>query len=250
MNPDTFAARMRSHEVYSSLKLMPGAWTVARVDGRGFSKLTSEHFDKPFDANFREHMSAIAVALVSDFQGVLAYVQSDEISLVLPPDWALFDRRVEKLVSLTAAKAAAMFSVASGQLVEFDSRLWVAPSRAHVVEYMRWRQADATRCALSTACYWTLREEGKSARQATSILNGATISQKNELLFERGVNFNELPVWQRRGGVARWETFTKTGFNPRTQEEVEVSRRRIVLDDQIPMKEEFGAYINALLPEG
>lgn len=249
MTPDTFAARMRSHEAYSTLKLMPDAWTIARVDGRGFSKLTSAHFEKPFDAKFREHMSSIALAMVKDFQGVLAYVQSDEISLVLSPDWALFDRRIEKLVSLTAAKAAAMFSLASGQLVEFDSRLWVAPSRRHVIEYMRWRQADATRCALSTACYWTLRGEGKSARQATSALNGTTISEKNELLFERGVNFNELPTWQRRGGVAKWETFTKTGFNPKTHEDVEVTRRRLVLDDEIPIREAFGAYIDALLPD-
>ena len=65
---------------------------------------------------------------------------------------------------------------------------------------------------------------------------------------ERGVNFNELPVWQRRGAVIAWETYEKEGFNPKTNEAVTTSRRRLATDWDIPMKDAFGEYIRARLP--
>ena len=247
MNLDEFAARMKRQEIYQGLRLLDGAWGVVRVDGRGFSKLTERAFEKPFDVRFRDLMHETARALVDDFQAVCAYVQSDEISLVFAPDWGLFDRRVEKLVSLTASLAGATFSLGLGEVIQFDSRLWVGASVDAVVDYMRWREADAARCALNTACYWALRNEGKSARQATSRLSGATISEKNELLFERGQNFNDLPVWQKRGVLLHWETYQKEGFNPVTEEVVMTERRRIAVDEAIPMKDGFGDRVREIV---
>lgn len=243
MNMDDFAGRMREHEIYQGQRFLPGAWVILRVDGRGFSGLTEAHYTKPFDERFRDHMHAAALALVEDMQGALAYVQSDEISVVLPPDWALFDRRQEKAVSLSASIAAVSFSMAAGRAVQFDGRAWVGARLQDVADYFCWRQADATRCALSTAAYWALRNEGQSVRAATRALEGASVSDKNELLHARGSNFNELPVWQRRGVVIGWESYTKQGHNPKTGEDVTVSRRRLATDWDIPMKEAFGAYI-------
>ena len=130
MNMDDFAGRMREHELYQGQRFLPGAWVILRVDGRGFSGLTEAHYTKPFDERFRDHMHAAALALVEDMQGALAYVQSDEISVVLPPDWALFDRRQEKAVSLSASIAAVSFSMAAGRAVQFDGRAWVGASGA------------------------------------------------------------------------------------------------------------------------
>ncbi|MFY0581846.1 hypothetical protein ACN28S_53015 [Cystobacter fuscus] len=48
----------------------------------------------------------------------------------------------------------------------FDSRVWLGVNEDAVLDYFRWRQADATRCALNGWCYWTLRKEGQSAAQA------------------------------------------------------------------------------------
>ena len=249
MNLDDFAARMKRQECFQSLRLLDGAWSVIRVDGRGFSRLTERAFEKPFDTRFRDLMHQAATALVDDFQGACAYVQSDEISLVLSPGWELFDRRVEKIVSLTASLASATFSLGLGEVIQFDGRAWVGANIDAVVDYMRWREADATRCALNTACYWTLRGEGKSARQATSILAGATISEKNELLFARGQNFNDFPVWQKRGVLLHWETYQKEGFNPVKQEAVWTERRRIAIDSEIPMKQAFGDRVREILTE-
>jgi tRNA(His) 5'-end guanylyltransferase len=54
MNPDELADRMRQGEVFHSLRMLPGAWAVLRVDGRGFFRLTEERYEKPFDVRFHE----------------------------------------------------------------------------------------------------------------------------------------------------------------------------------------------------
>jgi tRNA(His) guanylyltransferase len=40
------------------------------------------------------------------------------------------------------------------------------------------------------------------------------LAAKNELLFQNGVNFNDLPNWQKRGVGLYWETFEKQGVIP------------------------------------
>jgi tRNA(His) 5'-end guanylyltransferase len=249
MHRDEIDEQMRAHEIGAPLRLAPGGWIVVRVDGRSFSTLTAERYDKPFDRAFADRMVAAARALVEELQGAFAYVQSDEISLCLPPDWELFARRAEKIVSLAAGTASAAFTAEADHLAIFDARIWSAARREDVVTYFRWRAGDAARCALQNACYWTLREEGDTARQASERLHGRGASFKNELLFERGINFNDLPVWQRRGVVVRWEAYEKEGYNPVEDREVTVERRRLGVDRQIPMKEAWGDYIEELLDE-
>ena len=38
MKPDDFEKRLRTLEYFHALRLIPGAWAVVRVDGRGFSR--------------------------------------------------------------------------------------------------------------------------------------------------------------------------------------------------------------------
>ena len=70
---------------------------------------------------------------------------------------------------------------------------------------------------------------------------------KNELLFQCGINFNELPLWQRRGTGMYWETYEKAGYDPVRQVEVAAARRRLRIDETLPMKEAYGALIQAIL---
>jgi len=247
MNNDAFEARLRALEYYHTLKIVPGTWVVLRVDGRGFSRFTQERFSKPFDDRFNALMVTTAQALLEEFQGIYAYTESDEISVLFPPSWTLFDREVEKLVSLSAAMASATFTLACGERATFDSRVWIGVTEQDVIDYFRWRQSDAARCALNGWAYWTLRQEGRSVSQATRTLEGQTTAFKNELLYERGINFNELPAWQRRGTGLYWEVYGKEGVNPLTGQSVLTERRRVKVNQDLPMKEDYSAFLKTRL---
>jgi len=247
MDSNAFEQRMRALEAFHALRCLPGAWIVLRVDGRGFSRFTATRFQKPFDAAFHALMLQTAQTLLEDLQGSYAYTESDEISVLFPPGWDQFDREVEKLVSISAGIATAAFTHAAGTPAHFDSRVWLGTSGEDVVDYFRWRQDDATRCALNGWCYWTLRQAGRSAGQATTTLKQQTIAFKNELLFQHGINFNELPAWQRRGAGLLWQQYEKTGHDPIRNQPVTVTRRRIAVDEALPVKDEYAAFIRRLL---
>jgi tRNA(His) 5'-end guanylyltransferase len=222
-------------------------WAVVRVDGRAFSRLTAEHFEKPFDARFHQCMLATAEALLTEFDSLYAYTESDEISLLLPPAWNQFDREWEKLVSLSAGVASAAFTHAWGRPAHFDGRVWLGPDEETVIDYFRWRQTDALRCALSGCCYWTLRNAGETPRAATRRLDRLTADEKRELLRAHGVEFDQLPAWQRRGTGLSWRSFEKRGFNPKTGETTTVLRRGIHRDEELPHGDEYGAFLRTLM---
>ncbi|MFH7028642.1 MAG: hypothetical protein ACHBN1_25425 [Heteroscytonema crispum UTEX LB 1556] len=125
----------------------------------------------------------------------------------------------------------------------FDCRISQLPNVEEVVNYFRWRNEDAHRNALNSHCYWCLRRDGKSATQATSMMKGLSVADKNELLFQHGINFNDLPKWQKRGVGMYWEEYEKQGYNPITGETVPTSRRRIKRDLNLPMKEEYSQFL-------
>jgi tRNA(His) guanylyltransferase len=247
---DAFEAKMRALEYFHSLRMLPGTWPVLRVDGKGFSKLTEAKFAKPFDPRFSDCMVAAAEALLTALGGVYAYTESDEISLLLPREWELYDREVEKAVSIAAGIASAHFTLSSGIAAAFDARVWLGATDELVVDYFRWRQADAARCALNGWAYWTLRKAGQSVPEATAELLRKSVGEKNELLFQHGVNFNEVPAWQRRGVGLYWEEYEKAGFDPVRQQEVKTLRRRIRVDRELPMKEEYARFIAGRLGSG
>ena len=248
MKTDDLESRMRRLEWFHSLRALPGTWPIVRVDGRSFSRLTEAMFDKPFDPQFHTMMTATASALLEALQGLYCYTESDEISILLPRESDLFDRELEKLVSVSAGVASATFTQQFGKAaVHFDSRLCLAASGNLVVDYFRWRQADAARCALNGWCYWTLRKEGQGVGPATKTLEGMTVSDKNELLFQRGINFNEVPAWQRRGTGLYWQSYEKPGTNPKTGQTVTALRRRIHVDEEIPVGDAYAAFVQAIV---
>ena len=125
----------------------------------------------------------------------------------------------------------------------FDSRACPVAEDEQVVDYFRWRQADATRCALNGWCYWTLRKEGKDVGATTRELEGKDVGFKNELLFQRGINFNDVPSWQRRGTGLYLETYQREGYNPKLARTVTATRRRVKVDEGLPMGADYAALV-------
>ena len=125
----------------------------------------------------------------------------------------------------------------------FDCRMVPLPNIERVKDYFRWRQEDAHRNSLNSHCYWMLRKEGKSAREATRQLKGKGVAFKNELLFSRGINYDKLPLWQRRGVGLLSEQYEKDGFNPIIGEKVLAKRKRIRIEYNLPIGEEYANMI-------
>lgn len=251
MKFDELDAQMRIYETMHDQCVLPGIYMVARLDGRGFTRLTKEvhAFEAPFDIRFRDLMLDTAEHLMtaSGFNFVYGYTESDEISLLFSPGEGRFQRKLRKLASILAGEASAKFSLGLGALAVFDCRISELPNMNLVVDYFRWRSEDAHRNALNAHCYWKLRKEGQSVQAATQALEGVSIASKNELLFQRGINFNELPLWQRRGVGLLWEWQEHAAVNPRTGEAVQARRRRIHRELELPMKDDYSTFLLNLL---
>ena len=100
---DDFGDRIKNYEQLYSIQILPKLPVIIRIDGKGFSKLTKAlHCKKPFDQRFGSIMMETAQHLLLEIQGcVLAYIQSDEISLVLRNDQSLetepwFSNKIQK----------------------------------------------------------------------------------------------------------------------------------------------------------
>ncbi|MCP4149544.1 MAG: guanylyltransferase, partial [bacterium] len=87
------------------------------------------------------------------------------------------------------------------------------------------------------------RKDGFNSEAATGKLIKLSTADKNELLFQYGINFNDLPNWQKRGTGVYWEEIEKKGWNPKEKKEVTTKRKRLKTDYELPMKDEYSDFI-------
>ena len=250
MNFDDLDRKMRTYEQSLDQCILPDLYMVARLDGRNFSRLTKEicNFEAPFDVRFRDMMAETVTQLMDcGFRVVYGFTESDEISLLFHKEEATFGRKTRKYNSILAGTASAAFSLQLGQPVSFDCRIVPLPNLERVQDYFLWRQEDAHRNALNAHCYWLLRKEGQTAREATAQLDGRSIAWKNELLFQKGINFDQLPSWQKRGIGIYWVNEEKIGFNPIKQEEVRTTRRVLRTDLELPLSADYARMVTSFL---
>lgn len=152
MNRDDIGDRFKEYESCWDFALPRRLPLVVRVDGRAFHSLTLE---KPFDAEFSAAMEGTARALCQEIQGARwAFFQSDEISVIARDDMSLqsqpwLGKRLNKLLSLSAAIATSAFREWWCGQGQFDARAFVLPSLDEVVNYCIWRQQDAARNSVS-----------------------------------------------------------------------------------------------------
>jgi tRNA(His) guanylyltransferase len=250
MQFETLEATMRVFETAHDHCVLPELWMVARLDGRSFTRLVREvhPFEAPFDVRFRDLMIATTRHLMScGFNIVYGCTHSDEISLLFHPQEDSFGRKLRKLLSILAGEASAAFTLQLGTIACFDGRVAQLPSRQRVVDYFRWRAEDAHRNALNAHCYWLLRGQGQSARAADAQIAGLSIAAKNELLFQHGINVNELPAWHKRGVGLIWDWYDKPALNPQTGATVTARRRQLVAIEELPAREAYSVWLEQLI---
>lgn len=263
MSYDTLDDRMKNAYEYRYRMYLPDRIPVIiRLDGKAFHSFT-RGLKKPFDALFVKTMQDTMEYLCSNIQGCkFGYVESDEISLCLW-SWsknesdAWFGNNLQKMVSISASMAGVAFNrywnrnVAEYLCAEycsncesliteeedkyrttiknkaemlmpvFDSRAFIIPAE-EVHNYFVWRQNDCMRNSIQGLAQ-SLYSEREIHRINTSKL-------QNKMFSEKGVNWNDYSVVERRG-TCIYKVPTKViGLNGET-----VIRNKWTMDINMPI---------------
>ena len=225
-------------EQRQTIYLLRGMPVIGRLDGIKFSSYTAELNDK-FSHEFMEVMNETGIFLAKLIQGCqMLYIQSDEISVLLhdyknlqSEAWRNYN--LNKMISDSASEAGARFSLNSWKIwgdktrkienqrfAKFDSR-FTNYSEKEVNNYFVARQRDCIKNSIQALgqTLFTHKE-----------LDRKNMSQVQDMCFEKGHNWNDLPVSYKRGRCIIKENYiqsnTKTG-NP-------VIRSRWIVDNNIP----------------
>jgi tRNA(His) guanylyltransferase len=76
------------------------------------------------------------------------------------------------------------------EVPHFDCRVWQVPTLADAVDVFVWREDDATKNSVSMAA---------GAHYPDRELHGKDSAAKQELLFQKGINWNDYPAFFKRG---------------------------------------------------
>lgn len=278
---DALGIRMKTYyEQIPKTKLMRRCPVVVRLDGKAFHSFT-KGFKRPFDEILIKTMQETMKYLCENIQGcVLGYTQSDEITLVLIDykklnSEAWFDYEVQKMCSVAASMATLAFNKAFkrnynywknsvfptnylGHLnapittddvvlmqtynkalekgAMFDARCFNIP-KEEVTNCIYWRQLDATRNSIQMV--------GQANFSHKELQNKSCNMIQDMLFTEKGINWNDLPTYQKRGSccIKTVETIVVN-----LEEDTQTKRYSWVIDDCIPIfKGEDREYIEKLI---
>lgn len=264
---DDLGRRMKEfYEQIPKTRLMRRCPVIIRIDGKAFHSFTKK-FKKPFDEILIYSMQDTMQYLCENIQGcVLGYTQSDEITLVLVDYQKLtsdawFDYEVQKMCSIAASMATMAFNKAFAKHVRqlkvpvllneddakylnglnaaiekgamFDARCFNIP-KEEVTNCLYWRQLDATRNSIQMV--------GQANFSHKELQNKSCNQIQDMLMAQKGINWNNLPVYQKRGSCC-----VKKEFVDETEEE-SITRTQWVVDREIPIfKGEGREYIDKLV---
>lgn len=227
---------MKDYEVYSSLKVPKNSKIVIRLDGRAFHKLAFDlNLEKPYDENFYRVIAEVCEGLFKEFSPVFAYTFSDEISLLF--DKLPFDGRIEKINSVIASFAASSFVIHYGDVFKkppaFDSRV-IPLQDEDIPKYFRWRQDESWRNCVNSHGISYLKSK-YSNTEANDKINGMKLNEIHELLFEKGINLNDVETYKKRGiGIYRKDKKI-VGFNKKENKNQTSYRSHVYVDWELPI---------------
>lgn len=196
-----------------------------RIDGKAFHTFT-RGFQKPFDEVLIKSMQQTMKYLCENIQGcVLGYTQSDEITLILVDykkltSSAWFDYEVQKMCSIAASMTTMTFnrafaknvgdyctynyecmdnthenyehilSLAVDKGAMFNARCFNIP-KEEVTNLVYWRQLVSSRNSIQML--------GQANFSHSELQNKSCNDIQDMLMMQKGINWNDLPVYQKRG---------------------------------------------------
>lgn len=202
MSDDLFGNRMKAYEqAEAGRRFMPLLPVCARLDGKCFSRYTA-NMKRPYDERMSELMGAVTAMLVEETGARIGYTQSDEISLLWYSDnfesQIFFNGKIQKMVSVLASICTAkfnqwfptVFGYTADHPAFFDCRVWQVPNKTEAANVFLWREYDATKNSIAMAAqhYYSHKE-----------LQGKNSKEMQEMLFKKGINWNNYPDFFKRG---------------------------------------------------
>ncbi len=199
---DDLGDRMKEYESNESgRRFLPLLPVMARLDGKCFSSFTSD-MARPYDNRMCAAMIETTKFLVKETGAVCGYTQSDEITLAwYSPDRRqpiYFDGRIQKMVSVLASTCSVVFYRLISKTMPskamdtpvFDCRVWQMPTLEEATNVFLWREWDATKNSITMAA---------QAYYDHSELINKNGKEKQEMLWQKGVNWNDYPSFFKRG---------------------------------------------------
>lgn len=237
---DSLGDRMKgNYEDRYRFSLQRRTYTIIRIDGKAFHTYT-RGLKRPFDEKLIADMDETARFICKSVQGAkFAFVQSDEISVLLTDfddltTQAWFDNNLQKMASISASLATGKFNeLRPGKLAFFDSRIFQLPNKSEVENYFIWRQQDTVRNSISSVA-----QSLYSAKQ----LHGVSSSQMQEMIFQKGINWNDYDSDLKRGRL-----ITKVG---RLRDDLTPPTTRTCWENvKVPTFTQEREFLSALIPD-
>lgn len=224
MDKSDLTNRMKEYYEYiPKTKLMRRTPVAIRIDGKAFHTFAMG-FQKPFDEVLIKSMQETTKYLCENIQGcVLGYTQSDEITLILVDykkltSSAWFDYEVQKICSIAASMATMAFNkFFENNIKEFSES---SECRGIDVKYLDvYKEALNKGAMFDARCFNIPKEEVTNliycrqldaSRNSIQMLGQANFSHKelqnkscnyiqDMLMTQKGINWNDLPTYQKRG---------------------------------------------------
>ena len=270
---DELGKRMKEYyEQIPKTKLMRRVPVAIRLDGKAFHTFT-RRFKKPFDKILIKSMQETMKYLCENIQGcVLGYTQSDEITLILVDykklnSSAWFDYEVQKCTSVAASMATMAFNKFFRRNIDefmfdhyddqyeadyintlekayekgamFDSRIFNIP-KEEVTNLVYWRQLDATRNSIQMV--------GQANFSHNELQNKTCNNIQDMLMTQKGINWNDFPVTQKRGSCCIKEKYYPETIKECKGVDASIMRTRWIIDNNIPQfKGEGREYVEKLI---
>lgn len=268
MDRSDLANRMKEYEKASQRYLTRRMPVLLRLDGCHFHNFTKK-FKRPFDDVLIKSMQETTKYLCENIQGAtIGYYQSDEITILLVDyknldSSAWFDNRQNKIESVAASMCTMAFNKFFRKNVEefigenydnqyeadyiktlekamdigayFDCRAFNIP-KEDVTNNFYWRQLDCSRNSIQMV--------GQANFSHKELQNKTCNMIQDMLMTQKGINWNDLPTYQKRGSCCIKEEYW---IDVDSKEEIPsiivyqgfgenaVKRTRWIIDKEIPI---------------
>jgi len=237
--PDELLEHFQAFELLDDDASMRGFKRVVRCTVRDWTKLYESAalgFEMPFDVRFAKALVKTLSHLVgSDPDMVFGYAEHGEFSLLLGGAEDSGNGTGRGLLSRVASNAGGKLSLLLGDLALFDVRLYQFPSPELARIYFQWRQRCQEQLSLDRHVWHALAKNSGDESTAHTIVETLGNDEKHEILDQREIVFDDIPIWQRRGAGVYWQA----GLDDEDPS--------LMVDTTLPVGDEYGEYLKMFL---